>query len=495
MNRSAPTRRPRRIVAAAAAVLVVGLGAYWWSSRLPATYSMMDMGHLDTGGGPGPVAAMGHAGHGGGPASGIDIATLVPDPVRVADVHYDLVARAARVQLPGVPPFDGFTLNGSTPGPTLTATAGDLVEVRVTNADIAEGMTLHWHGVDVPNAMDGVAGVTQDAVAPGESFTYRFVVQAGTYWYHSHQVAHPQVSGGLFGALVVAPALGGADPGVLDAVALLHTYAGVRTIDGLPGTAVRGGAPGTTVRVRVINTDPNPAPVWVAGGPVRVVAVDGRDVHEPGEVSGRSVVVTAGGRADLEMVIPEAGVRVQVAGASLGFGPGGGTEAPAPRAALDLLHYGTPTALPFDPASAARTFEYRIGRRYGLLDGRLGAWWTINGGIFPDVPVYLVRAGEVVKFRITNDSGEVHPMHLHGHHMLVLSRDGEPATGSPWWVDSLNVEHGVTFEVALVADNPGVWMDHCHNLPHAAQGLMTHLMYEGYTTHFVIGGPHANHPE
>ena len=67
-------------------------------------------------------------------------------------------------------------------------------------------MTLHWHGVDVPNAEDGVAGVTQDAVPVGESFTYRFVAdQVGTYWYHSHQVSHEQVQGGLFGALVVTP--------------------------------------------------------------------------------------------------------------------------------------------------------------------------------------------------------------------------------------------------------------------------------------------------
>lgn len=86
-------------------------------------------------------------------------------------------------------------------------------------------------------------------------------------------------------------------------------------------------------------------------------------------------------------------------------------------------------------------------------------------------------------------------MHLHGHHLLVLARDGIRATGSPWLVDSLNVENGESYEVAMVADNPGIWMDHCHNLPHAAEGLMTHLMYEGYSTPFIVGGEHANHPE
>ena len=86
-------------------------------------------------------------------------------------------------------------------------------------------------------------------------------------------------------------------------------------------------------------------------------------------------------------------------------------------------------------------------------------------------------------------------MHLHGHHAVVLSKDGKAATGSPWWVDSLNVQDGETFEVAFVADNPGVWMDHCHNLQHAADGLIAHLMYTGVTTPYRIGVDAANHPE
>lgn len=86
-------------------------------------------------------------------------------------------------------------------------------------------------------------------------------------------------------------------------------------------------------------------------------------------------------------------------------------------------------------------------------------------------------------------------MHLHGHHALVLSRDGKAATGSPWWVDSLNVANGETYEVGLVANNPGLWMDHCHNLPHAAQGLVSHLMYSNVKTPFTVGGKTRNEPE
>jgi FtsP/CotA-like multicopper oxidase with cupredoxin domain len=107
----------------------------------------------------------------------------------------------------------------------------------------------------------------------------------------------------------------------------------------------------------------------------------------------------------------------------------------------------------------------------------------------------MVREGDVVRMRISNTSGEVHPMHLHGHHAVVLARDGVPATGSPWWVDSLDVPDGATFDVAFVADNPGLWMDHCHNLAHPKQGLVAHLMYEGVTTPYRAGADTPNDPE
>ena len=423
----------------------------------------------------------------------MDVATLVPDPSRPAEVRVDLVARAERVTLPGIPAFDGFTLNGLTPGPTIRARVGQLVEVRVTNQNVPDGMTLHWHGVDLPNAIDGVAGVTQDAIAPGHQHVYRFVAQQGTYWYHSHQVPHPQVSGGLLGALIVDGAA--PDPRAVDVAALVHAYGGVRTVNGSRDASVRAASPGDTVRVRVINTDNGPMPVWVSGAPYRVAAVDGREWNRPGPVTGQAVLVTAGGRADLELVVPSGGARVEFAGASLAIGDQRAPRTPAPRALLDLLSYGEPGPLPPGLDAPVRTFDYLIGRRFGLLDGRPGSWWTINGGLYPNVPMFMVRTGERVRFLVSNESGEVHPMHLHGHHLLVVARNGVRATGAPWLVDSLNVESGESYELSMVADNPGIWMDHCHNLPHAREGLMTHLAYEGYRTPYLVGGEHANHPE
>jgi FtsP/CotA-like multicopper oxidase with cupredoxin domain len=250
----------------------------------------------------------------------------------------------------------------------------------------------------------------------------------------------------------------------------------------------------TPVRVRVVNTDNGPLRTWVSGGSFRVVAVDGRDLHEPTPTTD-GVLVPAGGRADLLVTSP---ARVDVGGGTaLVLAPRGTHVAPRPEPdrRVDLLTYGSPAALPFDPSQADRHFDYRIGRRIGLVDGKPGFWWTINGTLFPDVPMFHVTEGDLVRMTISNDSGDVHPMHLHGHHAVVLSRNGDRSTGSPWWVDSLNVADGESYEIAFVADNPGIWMDHCHNLEHAGDGLVAHLAYAGVTEPFRVGGSRANEPE
>ena len=78
--------------------------------------------------------------------------------------------------------------------------------------------------------------------------------------------------------------------------------------------------------------------------------------------------------------------------------------------------------------------------------------------------------------------------------MLVLEVDGRRPT-SPVWLDSFDVLPGQVWKVALVADNPGIWMDHCHNLEHAALGMVTHLAYEGVVSPFQHGGPADNQAE
>ncbi|GAB3098663.1 multicopper oxidase family protein [Isoptericola nanjingensis] len=502
----------RRVVAGlAAAAVLVPLLLLWQTSRTPGRFSVSEAGAFERGSGPRVTTLEGHAGHGGGPAAAATSVDALVAPPGPADVALTLTARAERVELaPGVA-TDAYTVNGTTPGPTLRAAQGDVVEVRFVNESVAGGATLHWHGIDVPNAADGVAGVTQDAVPAGGSHTYRFVVaDAGTFWYHSHQVSHEQVRKGLLGAVVVSPRrdarpVGGPEVARLlddavDVPALVHRYGARRTVQGATGDLPVDVPPGTAARVRVINTDNGVLPVWVGGAAFRLLAVDGTDVHGPPEVRDRAVVVPAGGRADLLVVAPADGsaARVELGGASaVVVGPDGAASSATarPTATLDLLTYGTPAPLGLDPGAADRSFDYVIGRAPGFLDGKPGMHWTVNGHTYPDVPMFEVAEGDVVRMRIDNRSGAPHPMHLHGHHVVVLSRDGVAASGSPWWTDSLEVADGEVYEVAFLADNPGIWMDHCHNLPHATEGLVAHLMYAGVTTPYLLGHDSGNVPE
>ena len=136
-----------------------------------------------------------------------------------------------------------------------------------------------------------------------------------------------------------------------------------------------------------------------------------------------------------------------------------------------------------------------LDRMPRFLGGVPSYAYTVNGEVFPHIAPIEVREGDVVKITIANRGFDVHPMHVHGHHVLVLSRDGVAATGAPLWLDTVDVRPGEVWELALVADNPGIWMDHCHDLDHAAQGMMMTLAYDGITTPFEHAGAHGNRPE
>ncbi len=519
-----PKKLLARISPALAALILAFVAWQWWSSRLPSSYTAMEMGYPDFGGGEefahgargeavdhwhGDIAhTAAHSRVSAAAAAAtetLDVSELTGDLAGKPDVTMDLTATEQQVTLADGTEYDGYALNGSTPGPVISAVQGDLVEVRFTNKDVEGGATLHWHGVDVPNAADGVAGVTQDAVREGQSFTYRFVADdAGTYWYHSHQVSHEQVVKGLFGGLVVHPSERAAQRAAQrgdDVMAVVHTYAGVRRVNGYDDAVEVDADPGEGVRVRVVNTDNSPLSVWVPDASFRVLATDGHEVNQPGEVEDVSVRIPAGGRADVEVVVAPGGTRLQMGDTSILVGGSGPPLADQPDERLDFLDYGEPSDEDAALREAAendsfdRDFTYDIGRRPGFLDGRPGLWWSINGHLYPDVPMFMVQEGDLVRMTIGNHSAEVHPMHLHGHRITVLSRDGEPVTGSSWQVDSLDVENGESYEIGFVADNPGVWMDHCHNLPHAADGMVAHLMYEGVTTQFEMGDDPDNHPE
>jgi FtsP/CotA-like multicopper oxidase with cupredoxin domain len=489
-------KRPGTVlrVAAVAVAMGTGLGAAAQASTLPSD-----------------LTVTGHSSHQPGqPGSlgAVDVAALTgarPDPFVVVR-RFTLTAQPATIQLSSGQRVPAWTFNGTVPGPELRVTQGDLVEVTLHNALPDAGVTVHWHGVDVPNAMDGVAGVTQDAVPPGGTFVYRFVaVQAGTYWYHSHQQSSEQVRRGLYGAFIVTPRdqphseAGNAQP--VDDAVLRHRWGseeGVTTLGLNTGMQARQVAAGRPVRLRLINAETDPATFTLTGTTVRVAGIDGTDIHQPGDLPGTRILLGGGSRADLTFTMPSTPVVLRAGPVGIVYSPDGHTDTATAAVPdqFDPARYGTPTTTTVPTTgSANRQYTLRIDERLRFHDGRPVVGYTLNNTLYPDTPVLQVTAGELVDLTIINRSGLDHPMHLHGHHALVLQRDGKPTTGSPWWVDTLNVAPGQTYRLRFRADNPGIWMEHCHNLEHAADGMTLHLAYTGVNTTFHAGGTTANQPE
>lgn len=470
----------RRFLGVAGGVAVVGAIGYGVG------LSVRPGASVTGGGGPGPVSR-----------AAVSVADLrgpnTPAPGG-ARREFVLTARKATVRLESGRDIDAWTFNGTVPGPPITATQGDLVQIELVNQDIDEGVTLHWHGYDVPCGEDGAAGITQDVVSTGGKFVYRFRAdQVGTYWYHTHHASHIGVRRGLYGALVVKPRAE-SDTEPVDLTLSVHTFDGTAMIAG-------GGehlAPaGTAVRLRLINTDSDAHRFALAGTAFRVVAVDGRDLEQPAEISETGLRLPASGRYDLVFVMPTTPVALTLDddhAAAVWLLPNasdGDRSTPDTTGwpELDLLTYGISTPVALRTATADRHFTMVLDRGVAMVDGSPAYAQTVNGRGHPSIADQLVSEGDIVRFTVVNRSLETHPWHLHGHPVLILSRDGTPSSGSPLWVDTFDVRPGQVWEVAFRASNPGIWMNHCHNLPHAHQGMMLKLRYDGVTTPF--GGSHA----
>lgn len=463
------------VAAAVAAVAVLGVGL-----------SFPPLPQFDLGGGAAAGTDQG--------AGEVSVDTLRgPDrPAPGGEVRrHTLTAQRTAVALASGRRVDAWTYNGQVPGPAITATEGDLIEVRQRNRDIPDGVTLHWHGYDVPAGEDGAPGLTQDPVLPGEEFTYRFRAdQVGTYWYHTHQVSHTGVRKGLFGTLVVTPRQPRDAPGT-DLTLPVHTFEGTTVIGDRDRPDPRQVVPGTPVRLRLINTDSTPHRFALAGTPYTLVAIDGRDLHRPGEVRDVALRLPAGGRYDLAFTMPGTPVALLVdddpAGAGVRLVPGSDEDATVPEtsgwAELDPLRYGRPAATGIDLAAGVdRDFTLVLDRGLALVDGTPAYAHTVNGLGHPSIPTLLVSEGDLVRLTVVNRSLATHPWHLHGQAVLVLARDGQAPTGSPLWLDTFDVRPGEVWQVAFRATNPGWWANHCHNLPHADQGMMLSLAYDGVTT-------------
>lgn len=219
-----------------------------------------------------------------------------------------------------------MTYNGTVPGPLIRVTEGDQVRIIVRNK-LPEATTVHWHGVEVPNAMDGVPGMTQDPIEPGETFVYEFTARpAGTFMYHSHYEGDRQVGAGLYAPLIIDPLTPEADPPDVDVTLMLSewlvrgsaTYAAMPmsgmepnyfTINGkaFPATETVHARVGQTVRLRLIGIGQFIHPMHLHGFSFRVVAIDGHPVPEAAQLTMDTVSVAPGQRYDIEFTPMEPG--------------------------------------------------------------------------------------------------------------------------------------------------------------------------------------------
>jgi manganese oxidase len=225
-------------------------------------------------------------------------------------LNWELTASAIEWETEPGTVVEAYAYNGMVPGPQLRAEVGDRVRI-VLNNELDEPTTIHWHGMYVPADMDGVPVISQDAVMPGESFTYEFTVRnAGSHMYHSHFMAEHQVPMGLLGAFVITdPA--NADPDL----AVDQDYAMILN-DGPLGFTINGkGFPATEplvlqqgerIRIRYMNEGLQIHPMHLHGIPQLVVAKDGWDLPTPHYED--TVLVAPGERVDVIVEATEVGV-------------------------------------------------------------------------------------------------------------------------------------------------------------------------------------------
>jgi FtsP/CotA-like multicopper oxidase with cupredoxin domain len=417
--------------------------------------------------------------------------------------------------------------NGSVPGPVLRFAQGDQVQARLVNR-LSQGTTVHWHGVRVPNAMDGVPQVTQNPIEPGAAFDYAFTVpDAGTYWYHPHQSSFEQVPRGLYGALVVQePRPVQVDREELWLLADYKLNADNSQVEDF-GKILDFGATGRHGNVYTIN--------GTAAGPERKLELRPNErvrLRLVNAASARIFRLQFGGHSpwivahDGQPTVPH-----PIPDGYLFLGPGQRTDLvldglSAPNAShfsiMDrrmpstevarIVYAGKPArAKPLPrprPMAPNRLVEPKLGtatRHYLVFEGgikgqpaiaqidgkaldvedimsRHGLTWSMNytaqhEHAMMHEPLFYMRKGEHVQLRMVNNTNFEHPMHLHGHFFRVLAHNGRP-TPLREWRDTVMMGPYGTCDIAFVADNVGEWMFHCHVLDHAAGGMMGTVVVE-----------------
>jgi FtsP/CotA-like multicopper oxidase with cupredoxin domain len=450
--------------------------------------------------------------------------------------EYRLRAGPARAAMVGsqYPETEVWAYNGQVPGPEIRVRQGERVRIAVENR-LGEETTVHWHGVRVPNPMDGVPHLTQKPIAPGETFVYEFdAPDAGTYWYHPHQRSMVQVGRGLYGPLIVeelAPvdvdrdltwviddwrlnrdAQIVNDFGNMMDMGMAGRIGNTVTINGRLPEPLRVRA-GERVRLRLINA----ANARIFGLVFRghrplIVAIDGQPVapHEP---PNDRVLVAPAMRVDLVIDMtgtPGATFKVRdtfyaaraytLANIVYSDEPALATRAAPPaelpsntmpepdldRAQRHTIAFGGGMMgmmgggmmgggmMGGGMMGGGMMGGGMMGRRGSGRDGSHAGMWTVNGVSATGHvhdPFLGLKLGRSYVLALHNDTAWHHPIHLHGHSFRVIARNGRP-TRHREWQDTVLTDPDERVDIAFVADNPGDWMIHCHILEHQEGGMM-----------------------
>jgi len=385
--------------------------------------------------------------------------------------------------------------NSQIPGPTIEAHVGDVLEVRFTNR-LPEPTTIHWHGLQVPAAMDGT-DMVQHPIAPGETFTYRFKLpDAGTFWYHPHSNETVQLERGLYGAMVVRgpdePRLDTEQVLVFDDVQLdrkgqikppgwwIEQHNGregsTRLVNGRKEPELTIAA-GQVERWRIVNAaSARYLRLSIGGRPFTILGTDGGLIDAPVTMS--EVLLTPADRVDLAVGPFAEGETLQVESlpynrhsvarvrrehfATLRVGPAAASRAAIPARLRQIE--------PLVAGPVTPTRDVHLGVRTSL---RHGVDFLINEEQHHrDRPV---KVGELQVWDVVNDTMMDHPFHLHGFFFQVLEVNGEPPAFRSW-EDTVNVPPKSRVRIAFLPDDrPGEWMYHCHILEHHAAGMMAHF--------------------
>ncbi len=435
-------------------------------------------------------------------------------------VHtYTLEAAPVTLSLDGKT-VSTWAYNGAVPGPELRLTEGDTLKVTVKNRlPQGQGTSVHWHGVPIINAMDGVPGATQQPIASGQDFVYTFVVPtAGTYFYHSH--VGLQLDRGLSGPLIIEPTRETISYDQ-EFVLLLDDW-----LDGLPGTpenamqkliasgdrmsGMGGGmgngmsshvvAPdivyplylingkgskqpfelpvtqGDKVRLRFINASSSTIyHLALQGHRMTVIATDGQAV-EPVEVDTLrigmgeryDVLVTANNPGQWQLAAQVEGAKDMVR-AVMRYKGSTATLPPAIYQPSELtgqmLTYAMLKAAPGLVVPPAYTPDQTLPIQ---LSGGNGQYvWKINNEVFSQAQQIAIPHNRLIRFPMQNMSMMPHPMHLHGHFFQL-----ENGTGRGPLKDTVLVDPMQTSAINWISDNPGTWAFHCHNAYHQEAGMM-----------------------